>query len=414
MEKKTKKAGSSDEVVIRLDDSSNVIESLIFTRAQSYSDVYRFRFMLELVKVAQECIRQNFDHVLNGEKITSGEYRYAELSFPIRNILFSDGDKNYEKAKRSLLRLKDWVLVEDTGEKFRMMPVLSFAEMDRYESLLRVEIRKNLWDLFMDFSKGYSEYNPEVILRLTSPFGRQFYKGLRNQKGVVSYTIDSLKRTFGYYGKYEGRDMLFLHRVVDRAREELDMLADFSFTYEVVYGHGRGQRGRKCIERVDFRSVRRVGNESDDAVRKMLHPAQIVGNAAYHILTDKLFFTFAEVKGNVKLFAMAARNLGEASFVEWLERIVPKACRARTSTQGYVVNSLKRLLHDRFGIVYGKPVILSEAEEAAPAGVDVQEAGKAEPRKALAGPSVEARKPLGAGLDDNQYVIGDIFAKLFD
>ena len=172
------------EVVVKIDDSSNVIESLIFTRGQSYSDVYRFRFMVQLVKVAQETIRNNFEHVLNGERLASGDFKYAELVFPLRSVLFSEKDKNYAKAKQSLVRYSNWVLTEEVNDKFRVTPVLSFSELDSGNGTLRVEIRKNVWEKLLDFSKGYSEYNPEIILKITSPFGRQMYKGLRNQKGI--------------------------------------------------------------------------------------------------------------------------------------------------------------------------------------------------------------------------------------
>lgn len=419
----------SEGVIIRIDDSKSVIESIIFARSQSYSDVYRFRFMIELVKIAQECVRENFSHVVNGEKIVLGEYKYAELSIPLRHILYSGEDKNYEKAKRSLLRFRDWVLVEDTGETFRMMPVLSFAELNKYDSSVRVEIRKNLWDSFMDFSKGYAEYNPEVILKISSPFGRQMYKGLMNQKGVVSYSVESLKRAFGYADKYTGRDMLFLHRVVDVAKAELDRIADYSFEYDIIFGHGNSDKGRRCITRLDFRSVRRAQNASGDVVRKLLHPSAVIGQKVYHVLLGKFYFTESEIKGNVKLFELAVKNLGEEAFLDWLYRLAPMAFRARTSTQGYVVGSLKRYLYQKCGIVFEKPVVMvpgGVAEIDAVCEVDVQEeqappacppvspapqrAPASRPQPQASG--MDVRPSMEDGLSKNQHIIGTVLRDL--
>lgn len=399
-------AEKKKNVVVRYDDSENIIESIIFTEQQTYGDAYRFRFMVELVKIAQETIHENFEHVLNGEKLRSGDYTYVELSFPLKNILHGWGDKNYEKAKRSLLNFENWFLVKEDAKGFQMQPVLSFAHMDRYSSVLRVEVRHNVWDSLLDFSKGFTEYNPLVILRLSSPFARQMYKGLRNQKGVVSYSVESLRKKFGYQGKYP-RDNEFLRCVVDRARDELDRMADYSFMYDVVYDTDRPGRGRKSIQRVDFRSVRRVGNESDDAVVKMVHPSDVLGNAVYRVLTDKLFFTCAEVKNNIKLFSLSLEHFGEEGLEEWLRSIVPDACRARTSTQGYVVNALKTVLRNKYGVTYRKEekgVVLGRGDvrEVEPVREPVPGPGASKPgRKAGGG--------LSDGLDRNQYLIGSLF-----
>ena len=391
------------DVVVKIDDSTNVIESLIFTRGQSYSDVYRFRFMVQLVKVAQETIRNNFEHVLNGERLAAGDFKYAELVFPLRSLLFSGTDKNYKKAKESLVRYSNWVLTEEVNDKFRVTPVLSFSELDSGNGTLRVEIRKNVWEKLLDFSKGYSEYNPEIILKIASPFGRQMYKGLRNQKGIISYSMDNLKKSFGYSGKYVDRDTDFIRKVVEKARKELDSVADYSFTYEVVYGHDDGVSvGRKKVVQVNFTSVRRLGNESLDSARKMVHPAQVVSGEVFRILTEKLYFTYAEVKANIKLFDTAVSYLSPFAFAEWLERITPAACRARVSTQGYVINSLREFLRKKYGLRFGRtgprrPEVSFPADDAVPEHVGGFP------------PGIAAAPSVAAGGDPNLHTLGELF-----
>ena len=402
------------EVVVKIDDSSNVIESLIFTRGQSYSDVYRFRFMVQLVKVAQETIRNNFEHVLNGERLASGDFKYAELVFPLRSVLFSEKDKNYAKAKQSLVRYSNWVLTEEVNDKFRVTPVLSFSELDSGNGTLRVEIRKNVWEKLLDFSKGYSEYNPEIILKITSPFGRQMYKGLRNQKGILSFSMENLKKTFGYADKYRDRDTDFIRKVVDKAKQELDKVADYSFVYDVVYGHEDGiSVGRKKVVQVNFTSVRRVGNESDDAVRKMIHPAQVVSSDVYDILTKKLYFTCAEVRANIKLFDMAVTHLSAPVFADWLIKITPAACRAKLSTQGYVINSLKEYLNKKCGLRYGQrkgsqPEVSIVEEGTEP---EVSSAFRDNITSLLLSSQDAVRRPALA--DPHLHTTGDLFGGMF-
>lgn len=397
-------------MVVKIDDSVNVIESIIFTRGQSYRDVYRFRFMVQLVKVAQEFIHQNFTHLVNGEEVAGGDFRYAELVFPLKSVLFSDKDTNYEQAKRSLLRFSDWVLVEDSKQSFSVTPVLSFAQMNRHDATLRVEVRSNVWKSLLDFSKGYSEYNPEVILKISSPLGRQMYKGLKNQKGIVSYSIENFKKVFGYEGKFVGRDTDFIKRVVEKAKKELDEKADYSFSYELVFGPPSGtSAGRPKLTGIEIVSRRCVGNESDDAVRKMVHPAQLVGSQAYRYLTEKLYFTFDEVKANVKLFEDASKCLGEGAFLDWLRNVTPKAVRANASVQGYVVASLKKYMLNKFGVSYGgkKPDIrIAEVLDTSDDGPGQE---LSESRKGIVD-LLCADGRTGKGRSDEVHSIGELFS----
>ncbi len=148
----------------------------------------------------------------------------------------------------------------------------------------------------------------------------------------------------------------------------------------------------------------------------MVHPAQVIGNEPYRILTQKFFFTYDEVKTQVKLFEMASTNLGEDAFADWLDQIAPSASRAKTSVQGYVVNSLKGYLKRKYGIVYGRkpPKAESGALEKPAVGKDGPVALSAYVPPI---PVQQVPPPVSGGLfdglDDNQYQIGTIVENLF-
>lgn len=415
---KKRKARSAPS--IHYDSSSNVFESLIFTRAQNYGNTYRLRFINEVVKIAQETIRENFDHVINSEKVRSGELPLITMSFPLRNLLESDTDKNYAAAKKAILDFADWKLIFEDEQNFIVTNVLSLAHMQKRESMLCVELRRDVWDMLLDFTKGYTEYNTDVLLKLKNPFARHMYKGLKNQKVPISYSMDKLKSSFGYKGMYDGRDSDFIQRVVAKAKQELDRVADYSFNYEIFYSHHEGRKGRKGIERIEFVSVPLLKNQSEDQAVKMVHPSQILGTGVYKILTEKMYFNYGEVKANIKLFRLAIDSLGEEPFVSWLYDIAPKAFRARTSTQGYVINSLKRYLHKKCGVDFGKePIVIEERETAPdsdgavddPSGNDVSHFREQVSSILLSSPGGSQRP---SALDANLHSTGDLFGTLFN
>ena len=141
----------------------------------------------------------------------------------------------------------------------------------------------------------------------------------------------------------------------------------------------------------------------------MVHPAQLVGSQAYRYLTEKLYFTFDEVKANVKLFEDASKCLGEGAFLDWLRNVTPKAVRANASVQGYVVASLKKYMLNKFGVSYGgkKPDIrIAEVLDTSDDGPGQE---LSESRKGIVD-LLCADGRTGKGRSDEVHSIGELFS----
>lgn len=344
-------------IKVEADNSKNVIESVIFTRSHSSGNVYRQRFLLRIVELAQQVIRENMDIVTAGGKIQVEEFGLPLLTMPVRSILSGEEDKNYEKAKRAVLDYLDWKLIFEDDKKFKVTQVIYEPELDKENGKFQFLINKNIWRYLVDFTKGYSQYDLDVALTLNSQLALEIYKGLPNQKGTLTYSLERFREVYGFQDKYKDRPSNLVKYAIEPAKRELDRKSPWTFEYVLHFVKKEGgKKGRRSISGIDIIPVRRVGNESDDVARKRVHPAQLIGSDAYKLLTEKLFFTFAEIKANIKLFELGSKNLGEAGFADWINKIVPDACRAERSTQGYVVNALKKYLDVKFGIKYKKSV----------------------------------------------------------
>lgn len=209
-----------------------------------------------------------------------------------------------------------------------------------------------------------------------------------------------------------------VHKAIDRARWELYEKADYAFDYELVYGRASGDgRGRRTVSSIVIIPKRVLRNASDDSVRKMVHPGQIVGKEAWRILTEKLYFNFGEVKAHVKLFECAVKNLGEAGFAGWLDSIVPSAVRADSSTQGYVVNSLKRYLRKRCGVVFSvgedsSPALPVEAEPMPEAAGDGRTGVSVAFKEKVTDILTKDARPSAKERDGHGFSLGDLFSSL--
>lgn len=350
--KKDAKGKKKKGVVIKLDRNSNVIESIIFSTAQARGDIYRQRFLSYLILQAQNYIKSNLSSVNSSARLeVDMPTELLAFEVPSRYLLDSENDKNYAKAKGAIIDYTDWKLVYEDKEIVYVTNVLMSAKFDKYRHTFTVELRKDVWNMLLDFRRGYTEYDAEVLRKLRSPFARVIYKRLPNMKGPLTYTFDSFREKFGYKEKYP-RPSDLVRRVIEPAKRELDKVSNWTFEYEIERAYASGCNvGAKPLSRIVFRAVRKVVNDSEVDLMKSLSPYLLLGQEVTKVLSEKLDFRQSEIMANIQLFHECVNRMGMAEFADWLVKLVPWAARANKSVQGYVVNATRKMLKEKYQVV---------------------------------------------------------------
>lgn len=365
MAQKRSSARKSKPVKVYVDSSENVVESLVFTRGQTGGNIYRQRFLLRLMELAQSQVKANLPAVHGHSKIFFDTSFEPVVEIPVSSIITGGSGADYIRAKKAILDFASWVFVYEDAQRFVVVPVLIRSELDKMSSVFQFKLDRHVWESMFNFTKGFSVYNLKIALSIENELALKIYKGLAKQNGEIFYTFDAFRKAYGFTKRYVGRDHDLVKYMIEPAKAELDEKSSWTFEYSLSYGYKNGNtRGRKSLLGISIIPVHVLGREGMDGVRKRIHPSELIGREVWNILTQKLYFTYSEVRAHVRLFEIASKNLGEAGFADWLNTLVPRAVRADSSTQGYVINSVKQYLRKKFGIVYGGKETLNASEVA--------------------------------------------------
>lgn len=376
-------------------DNISIIESLVMTRAQRGGNVYRKRFLLRLMALAQNQIRANMSVVLGSSKVFFKDDEVPILEIPVRDLIDDYNDTHIGRARAAIVHFSSWYLYYENDREIIGRPVLLMSRYDKLREVFVFRLEPEVWRGMFDFSHGYSVYNLAVALTLENELAMKLFKGLEKQNGSIYYTFDSFRKSFDFTKRFVGRNHDLVRDMVKPAKNELDMKSPMSFDYQLDYSYPKGNnRGRKSLVGITIKPVRRLMNDRYGGVKDEIHPSDVIGMEAWRILSQKLEFTVAQVRSNLDLFRLANVILGQTAFADWLDSVVPDAVRAEKSVQGYVVNALKRYLE----------------RKAASASPENEPAREPEPRSVL--PVVKPEVAKKGKPKDEPFIIGDLFSPL--
>ena len=170
---------------------------------------------------------------------------------------------------------------------------------------------------------------------------------------------------WGLTEKYKKVDD-FVKNTIVAAKEELDRVSPYSFDYVLNRAKSaevnKGRKGRPAITSVTFFPIRRMGNESTDAVRKQVDPSMLLDYEFYLMLKNKFDFDPQGIKANITLFDTAQK---ECDILEFMDSIAPAALRA-ANIQGYVINAIRKHLKEKFGIIIDGSMVLRDPSSVVP------------------------------------------------
>ena len=347
--------------------SKEVVESYIFSTVRHDFGIYSERLLLRLVELAQREIRGlDFKGGTSIGKVEIGEWGDAEVIIPVKDILSGEDDKNYSKAKAAVRNLMGRFLEYEDEQKYRATQILNEVDVDKVAGKMVIRVNRNIWRAMLDFSKGFRKYELETAVKLRGKYSLRIYKLVSKQSEPITYSISDLRQMWGLTEKYKKVDD-FVKNTIVSAKEELDRVSPYSFDYVLNAAKSaevnKGRKGRPAITSVTFFPVRRMANETTDAVRKRVDPSMLLDRELYMLLKNKFYFDTQGIKANITLFDTAQKECDD--ILDFLDGIAPAALRA-ANVQGYVINSIRKHLKEKFGIVIDGSMVLRDPSSVVP------------------------------------------------
>lgn len=314
-----------------------VVQSYIATTAMYDFNVYEKRVMYNLVRLAQSQI-EGVVLTDNLHKICHDMKGYVHVTLPLSDFLADEEDKNHRRVKdalKSLHRKTFEYLDDDVWECISIIALPKIALHSRQVSFI---VDSRVWDVLLDFSRGFSRYDIEVAFRLESCYSMRFYELMACQKEPITYSIDALRRIFKLEDKYAfTKD--FIKRVVESSKIELDQKSPVSFTYAPV-------KDGKRITQLIFLPVRFNAQDSSDDDHRMIlrkYGSSAVLTADERRFLEEIGFNESGINNNLSLFMDCQRNL---DFIYELALIKGK-CRTKKNPCGWCIRTLTGKLADK-------------------------------------------------------------------
>jgi len=330
-----------------------VIQSYIVTTAYYDFNVYEKRVLYRIIEMTQD--------LLEGKKLNQ-KYRLDrlltdlwEVHLPIQ-VLLQENDTNYSRVKAALRSLSRKFIQYEDERVWREFPLIGYPEILKYSGMVKFKIHEDIYNVLLDFSKGYKKYELMTAFEFTSVYAMRFYELFSKQKTPLIFSITDLKKMFGVEKKYKMAND-FIRKVIEAAKKELDEKSPYSFTYTPL------KTGRKMTsikfypyvirENVDMELIEIQG----EADKRKYGATFLIEKQALEYLREHYNFSNPELNNNIGLFEKANREIPDLLY--FLSEIKAKASRAN-NPKGYVINALRKKMNIR---PKPKKEVVKEAED---------------------------------------------------
>ena len=138
-----------------------VVQSYIVTTAMYDFNVYEKRVLYNLVKLAQSQIE--------GVKLSHNLYRIEHgltdsirVELPLSDFLTDKDDKNHFRVKNALKSLHQKTFTYNDEGSWECFSIIANPKIKLRSSKVSFIVDSRVWDVLLDFSKGFSRYNLEI------------------------------------------------------------------------------------------------------------------------------------------------------------------------------------------------------------------------------------------------------------
>lgn len=314
-----------------------VVQSYIVTTAMYDFNVYEKRVLYNLVKLAQS--------QLEGVRLSESLYRIdhtmgdvVHIELPMSYFLTDKDDKNHSRVKTALKSLHQKTFTYTDDENWECFSIIANPKISLRSSKVSFIVDTRVWDVLLDFTKGFSRYNLEVAFSLESCYAMRFYEMMSSQKEPIAYSIESLRRVFRLENKYTlTKD--FIRRVIMPAKAELDRKSPVTFTFTPL------KSGRKITQILFFPVIQEYKRPQDDFLKETIRRYGIAGGLSADEMRQlrEIGFTENGIRNNLPLLMECRKHL---DLVYELAMIRGKS-REKKSPCGWCIRTLQGKLTEK-------------------------------------------------------------------
>ena len=322
-------------------NNKDVYQSYMLSTARYDFSVYEKRIIYRLVEMAQSEL-QGQDFI--GTRIKTNSAGDKDIEMPVRYILANEEDKNYAVARKAFKSLANRTIEQTQGNVWYLDHMLERVRVDANTGMARFRVSPNVWNIILDFTKGYRKYELKTTMQFKSVYSMRMYELMSGQVTPISYGLDELKKML-CVEKYKNTPD-FERKVLDTAKKELDRCSPYTFTYERKTVPSRGRGGVKTIGYTFF--PHKLGKNRDPELEaKSITPKVstmgmfgTLDKRVQDYLMHNIGIDKAAANKNKETLNRAQELFGAEGMIDKLAAVIPRL-RKVSNPIGYVINALK-------------------------------------------------------------------------
>ena len=304
-----------------------IVQSFIYSVARVKLSLYEQRILLKVIEYAQV--------VLKGKLIKNMLFRMehdldnVKIELPVRYVL-TDGSQHYEQVKEAARNLmsRKFEFWDTSAKTWYSSPLIYNVAYVQGSGLLSFYVSKMLFDVALDFTKGFCRYDLETALTLNNPHAVRLYALLSNQTHPIIYPISDLKKMFGVEDKYkQTRD--FIKKIIDPSKLALDKVGCNTFTYSKIFE-------KNAVKALQFVPVKKRTETANELAAK-ISMKRLVDNEILVVMISYMGFTTKELSAHKVLL----NDFCKLPFAQDQIYAIERRFRKKKKNKGYVIAAIR-------------------------------------------------------------------------
>ena len=321
-----------------------IIQSYIWSTAKYDMSKTEKRIMYKIIEAIQYIVRG--EDIKSSVQIETDIFSNKKFSIPIRDIFINEGNTNYQYIKDVLEKMRSKNITIETNEIMYITGIIDSITYYKYSGILSFSIRQEMFELLLNFSKGWRSINLDTAMSFDSKYSMRLYEIIasKEQPHTHIFNLESFKSILYLQNKYS-RISDFKDRVLDRAKKELDAKSPISFNYSIKKG---------VITIISYRIGANKQNKilnQEKIAKKTENLSTMLPKEIRYKLRD-IGFSDNEMVVNMPTLIDAKHQFNTDELLIILSKLASIA-RTKENPNGYIINALKGKIKDKYSSSVG-------------------------------------------------------------
>lgn len=332
----------------------DIVQSYIFTFARYELTLFEKRIIYNMIydRQIQDYVRESIENRKNGKNAPFFP-SLVGFKMPLDKITQNKG--TYQEVKKAFVSLASKGFEYEDNNTWKFLNFIVLPKIQKGEGVVYFQVPFEVYKAITEISRGYRQFSLDIVLSLRSVYSQRFYEMFSRQDNSMHQTItkkiDDIKKLFKLENKYTVTKM-FVQRVIEPAKKELDQKANYSFEYELQKSLG-SRKYDIIIFKVYHIQENEIRNEEliENRTKAIISKEMKISNILFNGLLELGFYDDEIMKNFYLLFIIEQlyiKRYGKDKYLDVLfaklDELKERALRQdRDNWKRYVIGTLGKI-----------------------------------------------------------------------